>query len=285
MAKKTTNTGTNLDRLRERFGKEKSGVSANYWRPDWGNNTIRILPAVDPDDIFYVERHRHRIDDEWHYCLKFDIDPETGRGKHCPVCEARKKLFRTNDSAMIAIARDIKPKKQYLMNIVDRKSDDPTQVFVYAPGIKLKDKIVGIMLDDDIDITDVESGSDFIVKKEEGPKSEAGQFPMYDNSKASRKETPLDEDPKVVAKILENRYDLHNLVHFEDEETLRSIVDSYIKSLTTDEASDFYSEDEEESEAPSKSRKSKSKSLDSFKSKLQSQLRDEDDELEDDEDE
>ena len=283
MAKKTVNTGTNLDRLRERFGKEKSGVSANYWRPDWGNNTIRILPATDPDDVFYVERHRHRIDDEWHYCLKFDIDDETGRGKNCPVCEARKKLFRTNDNAMIAIARDIKPKKQYLMNIVDRKSDDPTQVFVYAPGIKLKDKIVGIMLDEEIDITDVEAGFDFVVKKEEGPQTDQGQFPTYENSKASRKETPLDEDPKVVAKILNNRYDLHNLVHFEDESTLKTIADNYIKSLTSDAGSEsFY--DESEEEETSKSKPKKSKSLDSFKSKLQSQLRDEDD-LDEDEDE
>lgn len=280
MAKAKMNTGTNLDRLREKFGKEKSGVAAAYWRPDWGNNTIRILPAVDPDDVFYVERHRHRIDDEWYYCLKFDIDPETGRGKNCPICDARKKLFRTNDPAMIEIARDIKPKKQYLMNIVDRKSDDASQVFVYAPGIKLKDKIVGIMLDDEIDITDIESGSDFIVKKEEGPSTDQGQFPTYENSKASRKETPLDEDSKIVAKILTNRYDLYNLVPFEDEKNLKIIADNYIKSLTSDAGSkSFYEEDGDTSDEKPKG-KSKPKSLDSFKSKLQSQLRDD---LEEDE--
>jgi hypothetical protein len=285
--KKTVNTGTNLDRLRERFGKEKSGVSANYWRPDWGNNTIRILPAVDEEDVFYVERHRHRIDDEWHYCLRFDIDSETGRGKRCPVCEMRRKLFRTNDKAMIEIAREIKPKKQYLMNIVDRKSDDPTQVFVYAPGVKLKDKIVSIMLDEDIDITDVEAGYDFIVKKEEGPRTDAGQFPTYENSKAARKETPLHEDPKVVTKILDNRYDLHNLVHFEDEETLQTIVDNYIKSLTSGESNeDFYGEDESENErGESRTSKSRSKKLDDFKSKLKSQLREDEDDFDEDDDE
>lgn len=279
---KKTNTGTNLDRLKQAFDASKGSGGGNYnwWRPDWGDNLVRVLPPIDSDDVFFHETARHRINGEWFYCLKYDIDSETGRGKSCPICEARTRLFRSGDADLIKIAKELKARKQYLMNIVNRKGDDATLVNVYAGGVKIWNKMVTTMLDDEIDITDVEEGYDFLIKKEEGPKTEFGQFPSYDNSKARRKASPLDEDTKTVKTILENRNELAEIPTFDDEAVLQASVDSYIKSLT-DTSSDgtFYgdNEDEEgEESAPAPSKKAKSNVSD-FKSKLAAQLRDDDD--------
>jgi hypothetical protein len=284
-AKKTTvNTGTNLDKLKQAFDASKGSGGGNYnwWRPDWGDNLVRVLPPIDSDDVFFHETARHRVAGEWYYCLKYDIDQDTGRGKSCPICEARTRLFRSGDADLIKIAKDIKAKKQYLMNIVNRKGDDPTLVSVYAGGVKIWNKMVTTMLDDEIDITDVEEGYDFLVKKEEGPKTEAGQFPSYDNSKARRKASPLDEDPKVVKAILDNRNELKEIPRFDDSAVLQAAIDNYIKSLTEGPQDEFYGEDsdsssDEQTDEPKPSAQAKG-NIDDFKAKLKKSLKADDDE-------
>lgn len=283
MAKKNVNTKTNLDKLRQAFDESKGGSSGNirWWRPNYGDNVVRVLPPIEEDSVFFEELARHRIDGEWFYCLKYKIDSDTGRPMKCPICEARTRLFRTGDKDTIKIAKEIKAKKQFVMNIVDRGSDEAAAVYVYAGGIKIWNKMVTSMLDDDIDITDVEDGYDFLVKKEEGAKTEFGQFPSYDNSKAKRKSSPLDEDPKVIKDILANRNDLKAIATFDEVEVLQNAIDSYIKSLTDDSASEEFYEDEKEDSNPKPSSKAKTDVSD-FKKKLAAQLRSDGEESDED---
>src|SRR5208337_2570307 len=140
------------------------------------------------------------------------------------------------------------------------------------------------MIDDNIDITDTEKGYDFIVKKEEGPKTENGTFPSYDNSKAKRASTPLHDDPEVVKAILESRNDLKLIPRFDSPDILQNAIDSYIKNLTEGGTKNdkFYEEEDKGEEAPAPSQKAKN-SISDFKKKLQDQLKVEDDETEDDE--
>jgi len=279
MSTKKTNTGTNLEKLKQAFDASKGSEGGNYnwWRPDWNDNFVRVLPPIESDGVFFQESARHRISGEWFYCLKYDIDPATGRGKLCPICEARTRLFRSGDKDLIKIAREIKAKKQYLMNLIDRKAEDTSTVRVFAAGVKIWNKMVTTMLDDDIDITDVNDGFDFTIKKEEGPKTEFGQFPNYDNSKASRKTTPLNEDPKVIQKILDARNELAVIPRFDDESVLTAAVDSYIKGLTDSSGDKFYGDEEKNSaskeDAASRPSVKAKTNLSDFKAKLAASLR------------
>lgn len=296
MAASKKGTGTNLDKLRQVFNESNTGGggSYNWWRPNWGDNVVRVLPAIDPDAVFFHESARHRINGEWFYCLKYNEDPETGRPQKCPICEARTRLFRSGDADLIKIAKEIKPKKQYLMNIIDRKDDDETKVHIFASGVKIWNKMVTTMLDDDIDITDVEEGYDFLVKKEEGPKTEFGQFPSYDNSKAKRKASPLHEDPKVAKQILDNRIETTQVPRFDEPEILQGAVDAYIQSLTDPAGNEEFYDNSSSERADSPDSKPTAKSsgsassggsgdIKSFKAKLAKQLRksDEDDDEDD----
>lgn len=285
MAKNSINTGTNLDKLRQAFDATKTGSgggNVNWWRPNWGDNLVRVLPPVKEEEVFFHETARHRINGEWYYCLKYKRDEETGRSSGCPICDARTRLFRSGDEDLIKVAKDIKPRKQFLMNIIDRNADDPTQVYVYSAGVKIWNKMVTTMLDDDIDITDVEEGYDFLIKKEEGPKTEQGQFPSYDNSKAKRKSSPLHEDPEVVKQILENRHNLSDIPNFDDPEVLQSSIDAYLHSLTESPSNEeFYgdsgsSSNEEPAEKPAAPKSSPKTDISDFKNKLRQQLRSDD---------
>lgn len=281
MSAKKTNTGTNLERLKQAFQASNSegGGSYSWFKPDWGDNVVRVLPSVDGDGLFFEETARHRINGEWFYCLKYKIDEDSGRGMACPICDARTRLFRAGDQDLIKIAKEIKAKKQYLINLVERKGNEQPQVKLYGAGVKIWNKMVTTMIDDEIDITDVEEGYDFLIKKEEGPKTEFGTFPNYDNSKAKRKSTPLDEDDKVAAKLLDARTDLKEVSRFDEPDILQRAVDSYIKGMT-DTSSDetFYSEGEsKDEEAPAKSSPKAKANVTNFKDKLAAQLRSEDD--------
>jgi hypothetical protein len=281
-----TGTKTNMQKLRERFNEDNSNNSGggfSWWKPNWGDNIIRVLPPVEDDDLFYVKSARHKIDQEWYYCLKYKVD-ENGRPCKCPACDMRRKLFHGDNKSNHKIAKELKAKEQYFMNIIDRGAEDPTKVFLYAPGVKLWNKIVTSMLDDDIDITDVENGYDFLVKKEEGQKTDSGTFPSYDNSKARRKASPLSEDPATSKEILKNRYDLKKIATFDEVEKIQEAIDAYITSLTGKESESFYENEEEDEDKPSTSSKApqKSTNLSKFKEGLKKQLTTED--LEDDED-
>jgi hypothetical protein len=266
MAKKKATTNSNLDKLRDAFKNSGSNGNVRWWRPDWGDNSIRILPPINSDDLFYLETATHYIDGVRYQCLTYEIDEETGKAKKCPICEARKKMFRVGRKD---IAKDIKGKLQYLMNIVERKGEDKNKVKVWGAGVKVWKKMVKDMLDDDLVIYDPVDGYDFIVSKEEGAKTEEGTYPSYDASKIARRSTPLSSDEKEIEEILENRNDFNEIVKFESEEVLQSAVDAYINSVLNVQDNEEFYEKEDDDKKEVNVGKSK---LDDFKKKLAAKM-------------
>jgi hypothetical protein len=81
-------------------------------------------------------------------------------------------------------------------------------------------------MDDYGDLTDVEKGYDFVIKKEDG---EAG-FPSYENSKPRRQPSPLAEDDKTMNEILGNLKDLNKEVDLLSYDELKKVLDIYVKN-------------------------------------------------------
>lgn len=291
-----TNKGTNLKKLKEAFDKSNEG-NVKWYKPNFGDNFVRILPSIDEEDLFFLKSGRHRIDGIYYQCLTYKEDPETGKPMKCPICEARKRLFRSGVKALIKIAKEITVKEQYLMNIVERKTDDPTTVKVWGAGVKVWKKICKDMCDDDLDITDVNDGYDFQITKEEGKPNEKGEkYPSYDTSKISRKSTSLAEDEKTIEEILENRYNFNDIVKFEEPEVLEEVLNNYVKAITSGSSkNEFYDKDDksdkdgdnnddeeedlkkEEKQSKQKESNSSSAKLDKFKEKLKAKLGNDDD--------
>lgn len=83
-----------------------------------GDNTIRIMPPIDPDDFYGKVIYVHNnigLDEDSYLCLAKNF------GELCPICDHQKVLKRKG-----ADESDIKalyPKKRYLFNVVDM--DEP----------------------------------------------------------------------------------------------------------------------------------------------------------------
>jgi hypothetical protein len=188
-------------------------LSKFYQIPE-GSNAVRILPGKDEDHEFYAETKIHRVKNadgtnRNHHCRKVHGEP-------CPLCDLYYGLWKTGRSEDEDLARQIKPRARYYMNIVDRESGD---VKILSVGVILFKKIIAAMLDEDFgDITNPENGHDFKIVKEMD-----GQWPKYDQSAPRPKSSPLGSGAEVAG-YMDSLHDIHSLVKLEDYDEYKKVV-------------------------------------------------------------
>ena len=198
-----------LDALRakheELSGNKTAGGNAdflsNFIQLQDGTNSVRILPGKDEDTMFYAETKIHRVPDGQGgvknvHCRKMHGEP-------CPLCDSYYSLWKEPNKDE-DLARQIKPRSRYYLNVVDRESGD---VKILSIGVILFKKVIAAMLDEDFgDITDLATGHDFkIVKIMEG------QWPKYDQSQPRPKSSEAGSKAEI-ATWMDSLHDIHALV-------------------------------------------------------------------------
>jgi|TARA_R110002020_G_scaffold311202_1_gene526852 hypothetical protein len=199
-------------------GNSNSDFLKKFYQIPEGSNAVRILPWKDEEREFYAETKIHRVTGpdgnvKNHHCRKV-------HGENCPICDVYYALWKTGRKEDEDLARQIKPRARYYMNILDRESGD---VKILSVGVILFKKIIGAMLDEDFgDITDTAEGHDFKIVKEMD-----GQWPKYDQSQPRPKASPLGSNSEI-ASIMESVHEIHDLVKLEDYEEFKQVADSLI---------------------------------------------------------
>jgi len=200
-------------------GSSNSDFLSNFMQIAEGTNLVRILPGKDEDTLFYAETKIHRVPDENGnvknvHCRKMHGEP-------CPLCDAYFSLWKEPNKDE-DLARQIKPRARYYMNVVDRETGD---VKILSIGVILFKKIIAAMLDEDFgDITDLQAGHDFkIVKIMEG------QWPKYDQSQPRPKSTETGSKAEIAA-WMESLHDIHALVKLEDYEDVKTAAQALLPS-------------------------------------------------------
>ena len=142
------------------------------------------------------------------------------------------------------LARKIKPRDRYYLNVYDRESGT---VKILSVGITLYKKIVQTMLDKDYgDITDPKDGNDFkIIMYQEGG------YPRYDQSSPRPKSSPLESSQMKINEILASSHDLNSLIKEESYDELKGIamnlvIDSEEDEDNTQDMIDKMKEDDDE---------------------------------------
>lgn len=183
-----------------------------------GSNAVRILPGKDDDHEFYAETKIHRVTgpdgtSKNYHCRKVHGEP-------CPLCDLYYGLWKTGRKEDEDLARQIKPRARYYMNIVDRESGDTK---ILSVGVILFKKIIAAMLDEDFgDITDTENGHDFKIVKEMD-----GQWPKYDQSAPRPKSSPLGSKQEI-ASAMDQLHEIHDLVKLEDYEEVKNMANGLV---------------------------------------------------------
>jgi hypothetical protein len=200
-------------------GNANSDFLSNFMQIQEGTNVVRVLPGKDEDTLFYAETKIHRVPDENGnvknvHCRKIHNEP-------CPLCDSYYSLWKEPNKDE-DLARQIKPRSRYYMNVLDRDSGD---VKILSIGVILFKKIIAAMLDEDFgDITDLENGHDFkIIKQMEG------QWPKYDQSQPRPKSSEAGSKAEIAA-WMESLHDIHALGKLEDYEEVKNTAQGLLPS-------------------------------------------------------
>ena len=213
----------------------------NFYQISEGTNTVRVLPAAEEGHDFYAATKIHRV--PYGDGQVKNIHCRRVHGEPCPVCELYFGLWKTGKKEDEDLARQIKARDRYYMNVVDRET---SEVKILSVGIILFKKMISAILDEDFgDITDLENGHDFkiIMYKE-------GQWPKYDQSQPRPKSEPAGSSAEVAA-WMEQLHEIQSLVKLEDYEELKTVSESLAVEGTlgaakqrTDVASNAATDDE-----------------------------------------
>jgi len=214
----------NLDELRKKYEQinNPGGGSQDFLKKFFmmadGTSYVRVLPSKDDENNFYSETSIHRINDKNYHCPR-------EKGGKCPLCDTYyglwkqvNELGKDNPSSKIYIdtARQIKARKRFYMNVIDRRDES---VKILSVGQKLFSKILDAFFDEDYgDITDVKNGWDFKIIKEQ-----IGGFPNYDKSAPRPKTSEAGTDAQV-ATFMDELHDIHGLVKLPEYDELKSLA-------------------------------------------------------------
>jgi len=221
-----------INKLRELYNKNKtesSGGAQFLKMKDGEEVTVRILPRKDGEG-FFTQSKTHAINDagsfKYYHCRRTT-------GDKCPICDAYFDLWKKSNAwddvhgitekaergknDFAKAARPLNPRPAYYMNVMVRPTNE---VKVLSAPPTLYEMIMAAIFHPDLgDITDLEAGYDFIIKRQKGDNG----FTNYNGSSARLKPTPAGT-PQQIAAAMDGLHDLDALVVKEDYETLNKVA-------------------------------------------------------------
>jgi hypothetical protein len=212
-------------------------------------------------EYFFQEVGRHNFpgkDNKYTYCPKF-----TSAGKlDCPVCELVDELYKAGDKASKELAKSLRTRRMYWMNIIVRDKNGDQGPFIYTPGVMVFGDISNIINDPDYgDVTDPDNGFDISIDR-----TGTGQTDTDYDVRSRRNPSPLSEDAKQAQEWLDAAKDLSYVELTDSPEEDKGIIgdhkvwvssyDRIVKDFDLDAISsdddddDDVEEEEEEKPAP-----------------------------------
>ena len=203
-----------------------------WFRPDEGDQDIRIVPSSDGDplkEVFFhynVGDHRGGI-----------VCPKRNFGESCPICEFASQLWREgvskNDEESKKLAKSLFVRARYFSPVLLR-GRETEGIKVYGYGKRAYENLLGYILDPDYgDITDPLEGTDISLTytKPTAP----GAYPQT-NLKMRRNTSSLLEDTEAIPALLDSMPNIDALFERQSPEEIDAILDEQLASSGTAES-------------------------------------------------
>lgn len=220
----------NLDKMRDKLntltGKADSSKRV-FWKPQDGENNIRIVPTPDGDPFKEFFFH-YNVAQGGFLCPKHNF------GDDCPVCNFANKLWNEGTDESKKMAKDLFKKQRFFSPVLVR-GEESEGVRIWGYGKMAYEKLLTIVLDPDYgDVTDPETGNDLKIMYGKQP---GASFPRTDIRPRPRKSVLCDDavgGDERCAELLETIPSFDNLFERKTTEEVAAILDAFLDGDSQD---------------------------------------------------
>ncbi len=211
-----------ISKMKEKMSalQNKGSKKSEFWRPQEGDNTIRILPSEDGDP-FKEHYFHYNVGTNGFLC------PKRNYGDDCPVCKFANKLFNEGTQESIQQAKSLFPRQRFFSPVLVR-GEESEGVRVWGYGKTVYETLLSLVLNPDYgDITDPKEGTDLTLSYGKAP----GMLYPQTKVQPRRKSSPLCEDgDNACQEIVDTVPDLDSLFERKTTEQVQGILDEYLNS-------------------------------------------------------
>tara|TARA_Y100001973_G_scaffold104654_1_gene175200 strand:- start:3359 stop:4114 length:756 start_codon:yes stop_codon:yes gene_type:complete len=216
-----------LAKMRAKYQKLRSKGGGNkdiFWRPQDGEQTIRILPTPDGDPF----------KEYWfHYNLGKNpgfLSPKKNFGETDPLDSFIRNLFDEGSEDSIKMAKNLMARQRFFSPVIVRGEEDKG-VRLWGYGKTVYETLLGLVLNPDYgDITDPTEGTDLTLVYGKPP---GAQFPQT-KLQPRRKTSPILTDSTQMSEVLETEIDWDGIFTKKTPDEVQVMLDEWLGSDDAD---------------------------------------------------
>jgi len=224
--------GINLDKMREKLAAvQNRGDSSKsaFWRPEDGDQTIRIIPTEDGDPFKEVYFH-------YNVAKGGIVCPKRNYGEDCPICDFASNLWRegsnNNDESSKKMAKSLFARQRFFSPVLVRGEENEGPRW-WGYGKMAYEMLLSLVLNPDYgDITDTEEGTDLVLSYGKPP---GASFPQT-KIQPRRRTSNMLEDTDAHAQVLDSIQDLEELFERKTTAEVQGLLDEFMSQGVDAEA-------------------------------------------------
>ena len=214
----------NIDKMKQRKAalEGKGGNRDNFWRPQDGEQCIRIVPTSDGDPF----------KDFWfHYNVGNNpgfLSPKKNFGEEDPLNDFVRKLFNEGTEESIKMAKSLMARQRFFSPVLVR-GEEEKGVRIWGYGKMVYEQLLNLVLNPEYgDITDTETGTDLVLHY---GKPQGASFPQTKLTPRRRSSVLCDDavgGDDRCAELLESIPEFDTLFERKTPEDVGTLLDQFL---------------------------------------------------------
>ena len=216
-----------LDKMKAKLNKlqNKGSQDSVFWRPEEGEQTIRIVTTsdVDPFKDFWFN---YNVGKNPGF-----LSPKKNFGETDPLDSFVRELFDEGTEDSIKMANNLMARQRFFSPVIVRGEEDKG-VRIWGYGKMAYEKLLSLVLNPEYgDITDPEEGTDLVLQY---GKPAGASFPQTTLT-PRRKSSALCDEPERCKEMLENIPDFNTLFERKTPEEVGHMLDEFLSGESSAE--------------------------------------------------
>jgi hypothetical protein len=212
--------GINLAKMKEKLSALESKGKGNsvFWRPEDGEQVLRIVPTADGDPF----------KEYWfHYNLGKNagfLSPKKNFGEEDPLNDFVRQLYKDGSDESIKMAKNLSARQRFFAPVIVRGEEDKG-VRLWGFGKTAYKELLNLVLNPEYgDITDVNEGTDLTIQYGKPP---GAQFPQT-SIIPRRRPSPLAETEETISTYLNSVPNFDEVFERKTPQQVQVMLDEFL---------------------------------------------------------